>query len=170
MGITNVLYNRSEFLEKAQEFLDACESSGWCIISIDIERFKLFNNWYGQEAGDILLQNISQYLLRVQQMKGYLAGYFGGDHFFMCIPDDEQLINLIYKTIRSYIGIHSQNEGFLPIIGIYPITEKHRIQRPCVTMHSSLLPRSREILINGSVISQMRSLISWKKNNRCSTT
>ena len=125
MGITNVLYNRSEFLEKAQEFLDACESSGWCIISIDIERFKLFNNWYGQEAGDILLQNISQYLLRVQQMKGYLAGYFGGDHFFMCIPDDEQLINLIYKTIRSYIGIHSQNEGFLPIIGIYPITEKH---------------------------------------------
>ena len=61
MGITNVLYNRSEFLEKAQEFLDACESSGWCIISIDIERFKLFNNWYGQEAGDILLQNISQY-------------------------------------------------------------------------------------------------------------
>ena len=125
MGITNVLYNRSEFLEKAQEFLDACESSGWCIISIDIERFKLFNNWYGQEAGDILLQNISQYLLRVQQMKGYLAGYFGGDHFFMYIPDDEQLINLIYKTIRSYIGIHSQNEGFLPIIGIYPITEKH---------------------------------------------
>lgn len=125
MGITNVLYNRSEFLEKAQEFLDACESSGWCIISIDIERFKLFNNWYGHEAGDILLQNISQYLLRVQQMKGYLAGYFGGDHFFMCIPDDEQLINLIYKTIRSYIGIHSQNEGFLPIIGIYPITEKH---------------------------------------------
>ena len=125
MGITNVLYNRSEFLEKAQEFLDARESSGWCIISIDIERFKLFNNWYGQEAGDILLQNISQYLLRVQQMKGYLAGYFGGDHFFMCIPDDEQLINLIYKTIRSYIGIHSQNEGFLPIIGISPITEKY---------------------------------------------
>ena len=51
MGITNVLYNRSEFLEKAQEFLDACESSGWCIISIDIERFKLFNNWYVHEAG-----------------------------------------------------------------------------------------------------------------------
>ena len=59
-------------------------------ISIDIERFKLFNNWYGQEAGDILLTNISQYLLRIQQMKGYLAGYFGGDHFFMCIPDDDQ--------------------------------------------------------------------------------
>ncbi|MFR2179969.1 MAG: diguanylate cyclase domain-containing protein [Blautia obeum] len=170
MGITNVLYNRSEFLEKAQEFLDACESSGWCIISIDIERFKLFNNWYGQEAGDILLQNISQYLLRVQQMKGYLAGYFGGDHFFMCIPDDEQLINLIYKTIRSYIGIHSQNEGFFQSSVSTPLQRSIRIQRPCVTMHSSLLPRSREILINGSVISQMRSLISWKKNNRCSTT
>ena len=25
------------------------------LYSIDIERFKLFNNWYGQEAGDILL-------------------------------------------------------------------------------------------------------------------
>lgn len=170
MGITNVLYNRSEFLEKAQEFLDACESSGWCIISIDIERFKLFNNWYGQEAGDILLQNISQYLLRVQQMKGYLAGYFGGDHFFMYIPDDEQLINLIYKTIRSYIGIHSQNEGFLPIIGIYPITEKHPDTATMCNNAQLAASEIKGILINGSVISQMRSLISWKKNNRCSTT
>ena len=74
MSITNVLYDRAEFLEKTQEFLDTHSVSGWCIISIDIERFKLFNNWYGQEAGDILLQNVSQYLLRVQQMKGYLAG------------------------------------------------------------------------------------------------
>lgn len=60
MGITNVLYNRSEFLEKVQEFLDARESSGWCIISIDIERFKLFNNWYGQEADE----RISGWLFR----------------------------------------------------------------------------------------------------------
>ena len=125
MSITNVLYNRAEFLEKTQEFFDSHTLSDWCIIAIDIERFKLFNNWYGQEAGDILLQNISQYLLRIQQMKGYLSGYFGGDHFFMCIPDDEQLINLIYKTIRSYISIHSQNEGFLPIIGICPLSDKH---------------------------------------------
>ena len=125
MSITNVLYSRAEFLEKTQEFLNTHTLSDWCIISIDIERFKLFNNWYGQKAGDILLQNISQYLLRVQQMKGYLAGYFGGDHFFMCVPDDDRLINLIYKTIRSYIGIHSQNEGFLPIIGICPIHGQH---------------------------------------------
>ena len=125
MSITNVLYSRSEFLENVNDFLESHALSDWCIISIDIERFKLFNNWYGQEAGDILLTNISQYLLRIQQMKGYLAGYFGGDHFFMCIPDDDQLINLIYKTIRSYIGIHSQNEGFLPIIGIYSISDDH---------------------------------------------
>ena len=125
MSITNVLYSRSKFLENVNDFLESHALSDWCIISIDIERFKLFNNWYGQEAGDILLTNISQYLLRIQQMKGYLAGYFGGDHFFMCIPDDDQLINLIYKTIRSYIGIHSQNEGFLPIIGIYSIPDDH---------------------------------------------
>ena len=125
MSISNVLYSRSEFLENVNDFLESHALSDWCIISIDIERFKLFNNWYGQEAGDILLTNISQYLLRIQQMKGYLAGYFGGDHFFMCIPDDDQLINLIYKTIRSYIGIHSQNEGFLPIIGIYSIPDDH---------------------------------------------
>ena len=125
MSITNVLYNRADFLEKTQEFLSTHTLSDWCIIAIDIERFKLFNNWYGQEAGDILLQNISQYLLRIQEMKGYLAGYFGGDHFFMCIPDDDRLISLIYKTIRSYISIHSQNEGFLPIIGICPITSQH---------------------------------------------
>ncbi|MBU5481581.1 putative bifunctional diguanylate cyclase/phosphodiesterase [Blautia sp. MSJ-19] len=125
MGINNSLYNRSEFLEKVQELLNNYALSDWCIVSIDIERFKLFNNWYGQETGDQLLENISQYLLRIQQMKGYLAGHFGGDHFFMCIPDDDRLINLIYKTIRSYIALHSQNEGFLPVIGICSISDQH---------------------------------------------
>ena len=105
MSITNVLYCRSEFLEKVNDFLESYALSDRCIISIDIERFKLFNNWYGQEAGDILLTNISQYLLRIQQMKGYLAGYFGGDHFFMCIPDDDQLISLIYKTIMPVVFV-----------------------------------------------------------------
>lgn len=125
MSITNMLYNRSEFLKIAQDFLDTHVSSDWCIISIDIERFKLFNNWYGQEAGDILLQKISQYLLRIQQMKGFPAGHFGGDHFFMCIPNNNNLINMIYQTIRGYIGEHSNNEGFLPIIGVYQISEQH---------------------------------------------
>ena len=137
MSITNVLYSRSEFLENVNDFLESHALSDWCIISIDIERFKLFNNWYGQEAGDILLTNISQYLLRIQQMKGYLAGYFGGDHFFMCIPDDDQLINLIYKTIRSYIGIHSRTRDFcLSLASILSLMIIRMLQR-CATMHSS---------------------------------
>lgn len=137
MSITNVLYSRSEFLENVNDFLESHALSDWCIISIDIERFKLFNNWYGQEAGDILLTNISQYLLRIQQMKGYLAGYFGGDHFFMCIPDDDQLINLIIKRSGAISASTARTRDFcLSLASILSLMIIRMLQR-CATMHSS---------------------------------
>ena len=33
----------------------------YCLMAIDIEHFKLFNDWYGQEAGDRLLAMIGSF-------------------------------------------------------------------------------------------------------------
>ena len=49
------LYIRKRFLNEVRTFLDQKHPQGWCIVAIDIENFKLFNDWYGQDSGDYLL-------------------------------------------------------------------------------------------------------------------
>ena len=39
------LYIRKRFLNEVRTFLDQKHPQGWCIVAIDIENFKLFNNW-----------------------------------------------------------------------------------------------------------------------------
>ena len=61
----------------------------YCLMAIDIEHFKLFNDWYGQEAGDRLLAMIGELLNKTQSEEGGLAGYMGGtisSYFFLIRP------------------------------------------------------------------------------------
>lgn len=44
------LYIRKRFLNEVRTFLDQKHPQGWCIVAIDIENFKLFNDWYGRTA------------------------------------------------------------------------------------------------------------------------
>ena len=120
------LLSRNSFLEQVRIRLDQESPNDWCIATIDLEHFKLFNDWYGQEAGDRLLKNIADYLKRIQDCYHYTAGYFGNDDFFLFLPNDSGLVRLIFQTVCDYIQNQEQMEGFLPIVGVYPITDQTR--------------------------------------------
>ena len=117
------LLSRNSFLEQVRIRLDQDAPKDWCIATIDLEHFKLFNDWYGQEAGDRLLQNIADYLKRIQDCYHYTVGYFGNDDFFLFLPNDSRLIRLVFQTVCDYVQSQEQMEGFLPIVGVYPITD-----------------------------------------------
>ena len=40
------LYNESSFFHYAEEYLRTCGEAQQCLLAIDIEHFKLFNEWY----------------------------------------------------------------------------------------------------------------------------
>ena len=63
------LSGRKEFFAQVRQRLDAGISEQMCIASADIEHLKLFNEWYGQETGDMLLENIATYLLELKKRK-----------------------------------------------------------------------------------------------------
>ena len=46
------LLSRNSFLEQVRIRLDQDAPKDWCIATIDLEHFKLFNDWYGQEASE----------------------------------------------------------------------------------------------------------------------
>lgn len=117
------LPERQSFLLLIQREKEKDGLGGKCIVSIDIEHFKLFNNWYGQVEGDELLRTIGQKLMALAKEKKYIAGYFGGDDFFLCMPDDEQMIGHVYDLVFHCLVDYQQLEGFLPILGVCAIPE-----------------------------------------------
>lgn len=118
------LYIRKRFLNEVRTFLDQKHPQGWCIVAIDIENFKLFNDWYGQDSGDYLLLEIAAYLRNLHQEDNYITGHFSADDFFICMPDDGHKLRHIYATISHYIDKLEQDDSFLPSIGVYRIEDE----------------------------------------------
>lgn len=117
------LYRRSAFLAKAETMLRSVSGKKYCLMTIDIEHFKLFNEWYGHEAGDEFLKNIGAHLREAQDEHGGLAGYMGDDDFCIILPNDKVILMKLQNQIMSYIKRYGGNAGFLPAFGIYEISD-----------------------------------------------
>ena len=97
----------------------------WCVIAVDIEHFKLFTDWHGKAAGDMLLAQLGRMLKRMEEECGALAGYHGLDDFWLMMPYDIAWINRLYEDMRAAIVARSNTVGFLPIFGICLIVDKN---------------------------------------------
>ena len=81
------LYNR-RFLEETleREFLQAKrKQSTVCLIMMDIDGFKGFNDTYGHDAGDVLLRKLGE-LLRSEVRASDISCRFGGEEFLVVLP------------------------------------------------------------------------------------
>ena len=116
------LLKRREFYKKSQEFLKERENEKYCLMTIDIEHFKLFNAWYGQKAGDKCLKHIAGYLKKAEEEYYGIAGYMGDDDFAMILPDNDEMLKNLQDAIVGYVRRYGGNAGFLPAFGIYEVT------------------------------------------------
>lgn len=116
------LYRRSVYFRLADELLGRNGGrDSFCLMAVDIEHFKLFNDWYGREAGDELLAAIGGLLRQAQETEGGLAGYMGGDDFVILLPDRPETLRNIQDQIMSYVKENEGTVGFMPAFGIYGI-------------------------------------------------
>lgn len=82
------LFNR-RYLEEtlAREIARATrEGSGFCVVMLDVDHFKPFNDDYGHEAGDAVLRELGT-LLRTQTRGGDTACRYGGEEFTLVLGD-----------------------------------------------------------------------------------
>ena len=114
---TNLLLEK-EFLIKARDLIDNNPDANWCLISIDIKHFRFFDEWFGREAGDLLLAKIGATLAEYEIKFSGLSGYFGKDDFCVLMPYDEEKIKELYDAIRSKIMSFGLAAGFTPAFGV----------------------------------------------------
>ncbi len=95
------IYNRSFYYKKCKEFLSETNSA-YAIISFDINKFKLVNEYYGTETADKLLIDISNKLCQFykdNRIKRF--GRIESDKFSWIMPADKDKIEILFSDLDS---------------------------------------------------------------------
>lgn len=117
------LYNTTTFQRLVKERLKEETNQDYGMINIDIEHFKLFNDWYGTEEGDKLLIYIANKIKSKTEMCRGIGARFGGDDFMMMLPKKYCGIKDIEKEIINWMQDYAVDVKFLPTGGIYMIED-----------------------------------------------
>ncbi len=88
--LTN-LYNRRFFNQKLEEEANRAFRQNYdlFLIMVDIDKFKLVNDLYGHEAGDLLLEELARILKKTTRHNVDFACRLGGDEFAVIVPHAE---------------------------------------------------------------------------------
>ena len=111
------LMEQRDFFDNAGKMLRE-STDVWQITVIDIENFKLFNDWFGRLAGDKLLTDIGTYLKAEACDHGGLAGYLGSDDFCLLTKRDSIDYDQLFDRLHSLTARLGMSMGFLPAFGI----------------------------------------------------
>lgn len=122
--LTGLLYTDA-FLDKADKFIRDYGDGPLCMLALDIEHFKLFNDWYGWDKGDEYLKSVASHLARMEKNYPCLVGYMSGDNFAAVVPHDIDIIKELMDSIQDYVISHGHEVGFFPLCGYYVIDDRN---------------------------------------------
>lgn len=107
-----------DFISAMRSRRDDSSLSNWCMAVMDIDQFKLFNDWYGRKAGDFVLAKIGAYLAQHEVADKWVAGYLGQDDFCVFMPHDEDAIQSLFEDVSAIIAGYGASMTFYPAIGV----------------------------------------------------
>ena len=88
-GLTGVA-NRRSFNDTLDAEWRRCARAGLplSVIMIDIDHFKLYNDHYGHQAGDLCLQQVSAAMARCAARPQDMLARYGGEEFILLLPQE----------------------------------------------------------------------------------
>lgn len=119
------LYCEKAFFEEVERFLQSSDEKTYCMIAIDVEHFRLYNQLHGWEEGDNLLRFIADMLRTYRVMQGGVIGYLGGDNFAMVTEYNKETLDQLREGIREEIRQKNNTTGYPPAYGIYTIVDRN---------------------------------------------
>ena len=111
------LYNRRYFKQQLNREWFRLRRTDSClsIILCDIDYFKLFNDTYGHQEGDLCLQQVADALSKTLKRSADLVARYGGEEFVVVMPDtDEAGAVGIAESLRTSVkALQIPHEGSL---------------------------------------------------------
>lgn len=100
------LYNRRTFDERAERLWKqaARESEPIAILLMDIDHFKLFNDFYGHIAGDKCIKSVADTIKQSLSRPGDIVARYGGEEFIAILPNtNEEGAKHVAERLRKNI-------------------------------------------------------------------
>ena len=124
-GVFPPIARKDEFLTELQSYLEAHKGGEkLCVVAVDIEHFKLYNELYGNPSGDQLLHDLAARLLDFHASKGYPVGYFDNDDFFLCLPDNEEALQEAADALQACIDPSKHQVTFFLAFGVCSVNDQ----------------------------------------------
>lgn len=145
------LYNRGMAMEYLQDFVKKADEMICCICICDIDHFKLVNDNYGHDIGDVVLKAVAKALSSAVGEHGFIARW-GGEEFFIAFPNlnGDEAIDYLYKA---------QSE-------IRKIAVKSGEDTVSVTLTYGLSEYDREKILDDNIKDADRKLYAGKEGGR----
>lgn len=125
-GLTGIKNHRAFKETMASEFERSRRySHSLCVILLDVDHFKTFNDTYGHPAGDVVLKQVAQLLNSSARESDFVARY-GGEEFALMLPEtttDGALF--VAERIRKSIADHPWGLRSITVsVGVSLINDK----------------------------------------------
>ena len=97
-GLTG-LYNHKHFMELLEKEWERAQrsKSSFCVVMIDVDYFKTFNDKWGHQLGDKALQSLANTIKKQTRSYDIVARY-GGEEFSLVLPETE--LNTCYTVAQ----------------------------------------------------------------------
>lgn len=117
------IFNKNHFFRDTKQMLHEYKNEDFAFIFYDIDRFKLYNSFYGNAKGDKLLKYLGNILVGIANEEVCTYGSLQADKFALCIKGDSDYAEKIARRIlREIVNYHS-DFCIKPSIGIYMIKD-----------------------------------------------
>jgi len=162
-GLTGIS-NRRHFDEFLQQMCNRAKRHGHPIslCLIDIDYFKLYNDHYGHQQGDVCLVEVAQTIHHFTQRDGELAARYGGEEFAIILTEStaqqarehaEKCLHAVQSLkiehVQSTCSPHvSISMGLVTIANSVEMTPQNLIQRADSALYQAKQSGRNQIKIN----------------------
>ena len=115
------LYNRETFFTEAKLLLGARHNTSYCIVCMDISCFKIINDLFHADTGNLILKTAADYLKATLNPRTSISCRADADHFVLCVPAEELEIEQIIRDLDERIQALHISHNILFFAGIYPV-------------------------------------------------
>ena len=132
------VYNREAFYEKTVELLQQNRGVRYNILYFDINCFKIINDLFHIETGNLILKTAGTYFKTITEGIG-IAAHMEADHFTICIPEDMLDIDMLLEGIDNAIFSLGIKNNILFYAGIYVVDDVFvPVNQMCDRAHMAL--------------------------------